>query len=219
MAGERPRIFVEKHKGTLTSEQRAGFVLVFFTSLCALVLGTVYTIHLLRKPFNVSYEGPLLLSPSEQRALEVEKQKTLDTDGDTLSDYDELYVYRLSPYLRDTDGDGIDDASEVEANTIGGVSVSQGSVATGDEFLNTFGDIFGSGFYVEGQGVDSINQAVSGGTAADLSQVTPEFLREALKAQGATDEQLRYVTDQQLIQRYLELLQQYQNQQALESDS
>ncbi len=36
-----------------------------------------------------------------------------DTDGDTLSDYDEIYTYYTNPNAADTDGDGIDDNVEV----------------------------------------------------------------------------------------------------------
>ena len=41
--------------------------------------------------------------------------KTKDTDGDDLSDYDELNIYKTSPYLEDTDGDGIKDGEEIKS--------------------------------------------------------------------------------------------------------
>ncbi|MBU1036790.1 hypothetical protein KKF32_01990 [Patescibacteria group bacterium] len=40
-----------------------------------------------------------------------------DTDNDTLSDYDELYLYYTSPYLEDSDSDGLNDAEEIKNNT------------------------------------------------------------------------------------------------------
>ena len=43
--------------------------------------------------------------------------KSRDTDGDGLSDYDEIYVYKTSPYLEDTDSDGIPDKQEIEQGT------------------------------------------------------------------------------------------------------
>jgi hypothetical protein len=40
--------------------------------------------------------------------------KSKDTDNDSLSDYDELNVYRTSPYLEDSDSDGIKDGDEIK---------------------------------------------------------------------------------------------------------
>jgi len=36
-----------------------------------------------------------------------------DTDGDTLPDYDEVYIHGTSPANNDTDGDGLTDNEEV----------------------------------------------------------------------------------------------------------
>jgi hypothetical protein len=42
--------------------------------------------------------------------------KTQDTDGDGLSDWDELNTYKTSPYLADTDGDGYSDKNEIDSS-------------------------------------------------------------------------------------------------------
>ena len=39
--------------------------------------------------------------------------KTMDSDGDGLSDYDEIHIYGTDPYKADTDGDGLSDYAEV----------------------------------------------------------------------------------------------------------
>jgi len=44
---------------------------------------------------------------------DVAKLQGQDSDQDGLSDYDELYIYKTSPYLADTDSDGYDDKTEV----------------------------------------------------------------------------------------------------------
>jgi len=41
--------------------------------------------------------------------------RTRDTDEDTLNDFDELYVHGTSPYLPDSDSDGISDSAEIAA--------------------------------------------------------------------------------------------------------
>jgi hypothetical protein len=43
-----------------------------------------------------------------------EALKTKDTDGDGLSDWDEVHIYKTSPYLEDTDGDGYTDKQEID---------------------------------------------------------------------------------------------------------
>ena len=43
--------------------------------------------------------------------------KNKDTDGDGLSDYDELNIYNTSAYIADSDGDGLSDGAEVKNGT------------------------------------------------------------------------------------------------------
>ena len=43
------------------------------------------------------------------------KLKVIDTDGDGLSDWAELNTYKTSPYLADSDSDGVADADEIKA--------------------------------------------------------------------------------------------------------
>ncbi|MBU0625752.1 hypothetical protein KKF05_05435 [Patescibacteria group bacterium] len=46
----------------------------------------------------------------EERLAQMKEQ---DTDADGLNDYDELYLFRTSPFLADSDSDGLDDGTEV----------------------------------------------------------------------------------------------------------
>lgn len=55
-------------------------------------------------------------TPQNQASSE-EELKNKDTDHDGLSDWDELNIYHTSPYLEDTDGDGIPDGVEVKNGT------------------------------------------------------------------------------------------------------
>jgi len=52
------------------------------------------------------------LSTEEQRKEELKK---LDTDKDGLTDYDETYIYNTSPFIEDSDSDGLPDKAEVLA--------------------------------------------------------------------------------------------------------
>ena len=77
-------------------------------------------------PFN----GPInqaQIASEEENSDEALKNK--DTDGDGLSDYDELNTYKTSPYLEDTDGDGIKDGEEIKGGT--DPNCPQGKTCTG----------------------------------------------------------------------------------------
>lgn len=60
-------------------------------------------------------------NPSQNNTVLTQEQqaqnelKTKDTDGDGLSDWDELNLYKTSPYLKDTDSDTFDDKQEIES--------------------------------------------------------------------------------------------------------
>ena len=50
-------------------------------------------------------------------ALDGTYSQTRDSDGDGISDYDEVFVYDADPWLPDSDGDGLTDAEEIAAGT------------------------------------------------------------------------------------------------------
>lgn len=56
------------------------------------------------------------LPDAEEQGVGTDQAKT-DTDGDGLSDYDEVKIYHTNPKLKDTDTDGTGDSQEVTANT------------------------------------------------------------------------------------------------------
>ena len=57
---------------------------------------------------------PFNLSTNEYGVTITLYDAATDTDGDTLSDYDEAYLYGTSVYTNDTDGDGMPDPWEVQ---------------------------------------------------------------------------------------------------------
>lgn len=71
--------------------------------------------------------------------------KAKDTDTDGLSDWDELNIYKTSPYLADSDSDNINDYEEVQKGTdpncpvgqdCSGISEGNGSVLENQNFNN-----------------------------------------------------------------------------------
>lgn len=85
--------------------------------MVVLILSTVYVRSHVLSPFRISNNvlkpAQEFLALQSEKANELEASKRKDSDRDGLSDYSELYVYRTSPYLGDTDSDGIPDAIEI----------------------------------------------------------------------------------------------------------
>lgn len=92
--------------------QKAGLALLLFLGLSSLVLAFPYFNRRISGPFAKGRNSKYLTIEEREKKKMIEL-KTQDTDGDRLNDYDELYIYRSSPYLADTDSDGISDEEEV----------------------------------------------------------------------------------------------------------
>lgn len=99
-----------------STQQKLGLAVFVVVGLATAVLGFARIKKNIALPF-VRKEG-LVFKTTEELELEREqKLKEQDTDKDTLNDYDELYVFRTSPFLEDTDSDGENDGQEVATNS------------------------------------------------------------------------------------------------------
>ncbi|MDO8571425.1 MAG: hypothetical protein Q7R79_02000 [bacterium] len=115
--------------------------------------------------------------------------KAVDTDGDTLSDYDELYIYRTSPYLADTDSDGYKDNEELAKGY--DPNCPSGRDCTGNDVAKKDSDL------LAGLKPESVKQLEA------LRNATPEEIRKLLKEKkGYTDEQLNAIDDKTLVEMY-----------------
>jgi hypothetical protein len=135
------------------------------------------------------------LSSAERDDAEMAALKKADTDGDGLSDYNELYVYHSSPYMRDTDSDGIPDGEEVRKGT--SPTCQEGK----DCLFNPIAAVANASS-TEAQAAPSADQ--TGGVVApdqkvDLSALTPQELRDALVESGVPAAQLAGVSDEDLM--------------------
>jgi Bacterial TSP3 repeat len=100
------------------ASQIFGVILFIAVGVSAIFLGV--------KQYTQKINGPFAANAVAIAALKNQMQanvnsaavdKTKDTDGDGLSDYDEVNIYHTSPYLKDTDSDGIPDGVEIKNGT------------------------------------------------------------------------------------------------------
>lgn len=128
-----------------------------------------------------------------------EELKTKDTDGDGLSDYDELIVYKTSPYLEDTDSDGFIDKQEIESGNDPNCPVGRDCLAVAGS-LPSSTDVAQGNLgkdLLSGSGASGV--ANTGGTT-DWSllqnfDLNPDQLRDLLKQNGFSEDELKKIDD------------------------
>lgn len=102
---------IKQHR--LTSGQKTGFVLLLIFACATIALG-------LLQMRNTIY-GPFVRRVADNQNVvqfdELARLQQIDTDQDGLSDFEEIYFYGTSPYLPDTDSDGILDKVEIDQGT------------------------------------------------------------------------------------------------------
>ena len=109
-----------------------------------------------------------------------------DTDQDELSDYDELYLYGTSPYLPDSDSDGVSDKREIAT----GADPTCGKNGSCFRSLNGVLD-------AEANQDKTKNQSLYIDSQSQLQQ-----LRKALSLSGMSEDELQKLNDEQLIAAY-----------------
>lgn len=199
---------------SFAKEQKAAFGLFVFIGIFALVFGMKSFGAHIRRPFelqilNAKTERTYLLE-GERASEEEEKQKKTDTDEDGLMDYEELYVYKTSPYLSDSDSDNYNDKMEIDSGNdpncpvgkdCGKVTVTSveseseqaSELLSGAEVGTSSTEETSSNDFV----LDSTNDVQS-----FLSSLGADEIRSLLLEQGIPQETLDGLDDEVLIQTF-----------------
>lgn len=97
--------------------------------------------------------------------------KIKDTDGDGLSDYDELNTYKTSPYIEDSDSDGFKDKEEVDSGK--------------DPNCPAGSDCFVSGLADKSSGADTNTGESTSNSLESLLQISPQTVEPTGGSTGA----------------------------------
>lgn len=105
------------------AETRFSVGVIGICGTAVVLLSSMYFRSNILSPFRVptatltSAQERLRELAASSDAHEAERLKGKDTDRDGLSDYAEISIYKTSPYLADSDSDGIPDAIEIAQGT------------------------------------------------------------------------------------------------------
>ncbi len=127
---------------------------------------------------------------SQQATIDVLKAQ--DTDSDGLSDYDEVYVYKTSPYLADSDGDGILDGQEVKQGT--NPNCPEGK------------QCFGVGLSTATSSAGSVPTFEANPPAQSAPQITIAGIRTALVQGGMSQADVTAMSDNDVLSIYQQVL-------------
>ncbi len=207
----------------LSSEQKVAFALLLFLGIGGIFFGFRSFGSNIRRPFDLQVarylKGEKFLTSSQKEQQELEASKTRDVDGDGLTDYDELYVYKTSPYLTDSDSDGFDDKTEVfsgndptcpKENDCG----DQAEISGDQNEVSSLVEAFGSSASILQSGQIDFEKPED--VENFFRQATLEEIRNALKQAGVSQEQLDQITDEELMEFFNSTLNEAANEGAFD---
>lgn len=138
-----------------------------------------------------------------------------DTDGDGINDYDELHIYKTSPYLEDSDSDGFSDSEEInngkDPNCPSGRDCHNNdplaNVTAEDKSSLDIGNLQ-EAFNQKEQGVSSSSSETSASdfNPQDLENIDADSLRSLLLESGVEKKVLDQISDEDLLSTFQDVL-------------
>jgi len=182
----------------LPRQQKMAAVFLAAFSILIVVSAAILFNFKLNKPFSTDKK---MFSATTATTSDLSK---IDSDGDGLSDYDETNIYQTSPYLEDSDSDGLNDKQEIAQGT--NPNCPSGKICNAVEVapVASSSDIGGN--------IAPIEIPVMSGAAAIVpgigNEVTPATLRQILLQNGYDQATLDKISDEDIMKSYIEAVQQ-----------
>lgn len=217
---------MENNNNSMDKNRKIALIVLSVFSVSIIVIWSLNFKNSLRDPF--SYKGDLIVNNTNNQnncadgncatgemTSDNLELKNIDTDGDGISDWDELFVYGTSPYLEDTDGDTLSDYEEIfvyktNANCPEGqdcsnsLSQSTSQNSGSSEASNDFYDFLTSLETSVEQDVNSTSSNSSMGNSSE--KVDAQSLRQILIQSGIEESDLEQINDDDLMKLYQEVL-------------
>lgn len=170
-------------------EHRAGAWVLLVVGILGLGLGVYHWRSTIVNAFNVPKSAFKTVEQIEQERLEALKAK--DTDADGINDFDESYVFKTSPYLEDSDSDGVSDKQELEAGADPNCPAGRDC---GPAAAPTAPDESASGTPATGKEEFEV--------ISQMLNPSPEEIRQLLIQSGLKEEDVNKIDDETLQQLY-----------------
>jgi hypothetical protein len=162
------------HNDFLSSHQKVALGIFIVIGMMTLVLGAASISNAIEEPFRKDGKSTFKTTSDLEEERDVALRNT-DTDADTLTDYDELYAFRTSPFLPDSDSDGIDDGEEIatesDPNCPQGKTCRQAPITSTNAGI---GMIKGAGDTLEGGSAHVAESSTSVVEGNSAGQATPD---------------------------------------------
>ncbi|MBD3251505.1 hypothetical protein GF380_03560 [Candidatus Uhrbacteria bacterium] len=198
--GEEPRKQGLSHTwNSLTIEKQISVGILGVIAIVVLVLGYVQMRRNLISPFTAPLEDLVSTNAMVEPLPEeiAREQQRTDTDGDGLSDWHELNVFRTSPYVADTDSDGEPDNIEIAKGEDPNCPKGQACVQalSADSLATTTQRLRLPGTNVE-------QPIAPAGLDGVIPARDPEAIRAFLRARGSSEAELNQFSDEEILQAY-----------------
>ncbi len=204
------------------SRDSVGVKIIFVIGIMSILLGSWKMIYGIKNSFVSSQ-----ISLSDKSYIIEGLNSLKDTDGDGLSDTDEMNIYGTSPYLADTNSNDISDYDEVilgkgnnctdilSCNASANLSVISASSSIFGEAIN-YDDIkkqlLEAGYSQEiidqitpsGSEIENTNTASS--ELEKLKNLSIQEIKQLLISQGATESDLSKFSDEEIQSVYIQTL-------------
>ncbi len=165
------------------------------------IIGGVYSVNTrisgMMPYFLTLDETPFAATEEKTRLQELADLKNEDSDADSLSDFDEQYVYYTSAYLADTDSDGKTDDVEVGSGT--DPVCAEGQICNKIRALTDSAETADVSTTATGSELDVLTG----------DEITPEAVKAELEKMGIPSSTFANVSDDDLIDVYKSVVDQY----------
>ncbi len=204
------------------SRDSVGVKIIFIIGISSIVLGSWKMIYGIKNSFVSSQ-----ISLSDKSYIIEGLNSLKDTDGDGLSDSDEISTYGTSPYLADTNSNEISDYDEVilgkgnnctdilSCNSSANLSVVSASSSVFGEAINY--DDIKKQLLEAGYSQEVVDQVTPSGSATQntnttsselekLKNLSIQEIKQLLISQGATESDLSRFSDEEIKNAYIQTL-------------